>query len=140
MIFSAVVVNGKPLLKPEETKMLNSWLRGKNGKTVWMMFDDRRPPRTMLQNNYLWLLYDYVSDHTGSTSEEVHAEMRQYLPRFYTKDAEGNEIEVEKSTTRLTTKEFNKYIAELKAWAAREHGITLPEPIQAERLNATMPL
>ena len=118
--------------------MLNAWMRSQNGKTIWLMVDDRRPPRTILQNNYLWVLYDYISNHTGSTSEEVHMEMRQYLPRFYTKDDKGNEREIEKSTTRLTTTEFNKYIAEVKAWAAREYGLTLPEPIQAQKIRATI--
>lgn len=136
MIFSALVVNGKPLLSPENVLQLNTFLRSKEGKHVWFFIDDRRPPRSLLQNNYLWgVVYEYIANDTGQDAEEIHEEMKKmFLPRFFKYDEDGVEREVEKSTTRLSTKEFKKFIEQVCAWAATEHGINIPTPRQSEKL------
>ena len=33
-----------------------------------------------------------------------------------------------KSTTKLSTKEFNEYIEQIQVWAASEHGVVIPDP------------
>lgn len=134
MIYSALIVNGKPLLTPEETHQLNSFLRSKEGKHVWFFIDDRRPPRTLLQNNYLWgVVYEYIANDTGLDVEEIHEEMKErFLPRFFEKDEAGVERPLEKSTTRLSTKEFTVYIEKVRAWAGTELGINIPNPNQIQ--------
>jgi len=126
MIFSGIVSGGKPLLSPKETHQLNAFLRTKEGKTVWFFIDDKRPPRTLSQNAYYFgVVLEYISNETGDDVESVHVDMKEmFCKRFF----DENGIELERSTTRLTTKEFAAYVDRIVVFAATDLNVTIPPP------------
>lgn len=129
MIFSATVRTGKPEFSEEERAQMAAEFARHEGRTVYVTITGVRPPRSLLQNAYLWgVVYDYISADTGQSPEEIHEAMKErFLPRIWTIE-EGREVQLPKSTTRLNTAEMKKYVDEVVAFAAAELGITIPEP------------
>lgn len=121
---SAQVINGKPLLDPQTRQKTNDFYRAREGKTVYIYVSEKRLPRSVVQNNYYWKCLGIVADETGDTAEYWHGFFKnELLPRYF--DDQGNEVE--KSTTRLSTKEFTKYMEGVIRICA-EYNIVLPEP------------
>lgn len=89
-------------------------------------------PRSSNQNRYLWsVVYQLIAEHTGHSSEEVHAFMKaRFLPRRFIKIG-GREELAEKSTTDLTTAEFEEYAMRVRVFASQELGIQVPLPNEA---------
>lgn len=85
--------------------------------------------RSNNQNRYLWgVVYDYIATETGHTAEEIHAIMKtKFLPRKFVLLGK-HETEIERSTTELSTDEFNLYLEKVRAFAASELGIRIPNP------------
>jgi hypothetical protein len=80
--------------------------------------------RSVHQNRLLWDIYRQVSDQTGYETDEVHAQMGQ----MFLLDETGK-IPFVKSTTKLTTQEFSKFIDRIVRYFTVEAGlmIYLPE-------------
>ena len=128
MILSAPIKNGKADFYPNDAERLRQFLRSHEGKTLYFTVGERKPPRSLEANAYLWaVVYEFIADETGMTPEEVHAEMKdRFLPRFFTRE-NGEEKELEKSTTRLNSKEMSNYIEQVKAFAASELSVSIPD-------------
>ena len=85
--------------------------------------------RTTRQNAYLWsVVYKYISDETGHSTEEIHEALKyKLLPRTEVYVGEASII-VPKSTKSLTTKEFTSYVDSVIAFAASELSVSIPPP------------
>ena len=84
--------------------------------------------RSLQQNRYYWgVVVDLISQHTGYAKEETHEILKA---KFLSREAFiGKEpVRYARSTTSLTTKQFKKYLNEIKEWAFIELGIVIPEP------------
>lgn len=129
MIFSALASNGELVLSPKERQSIKQFLTNRNGKTVWLVLQDKRPPRSLIQNSYLWGgIYGEISMHTGQDDEEIHEFCKQeFLPRMFIME-DGEEKEIAKSTTRLTTKEFSTFIEKIRSHFGSEYGIETKSP------------
>ena len=125
MILSALITGGQPLFDYSDQQALNAFLRSKEGKRVYYMITESKPPRTLQQNAYYWaVVVQHLSDFTGDDPESTHEDLKErFLPRFFTEDGKP----VQKSTARLTTGEFTTYIDRCIAFAA-EHGVSIPSP------------
>ncbi len=127
MILSALIKDGKPDFHPKDKEELNKFLQSMEGKKLWFMIDENRPPRSLGQNSRYWKILTLIGDEIGDDPESIHESMKdQFLPKMWKLDEDGREVELEKSTTRLTTKEFSLYNKRVEAWAATFHGITVP--------------
>ena len=87
--------------------------------------------RSGRQNRYLWAVcYKILSDETGHSTEEIHDFMKSmFLPRFFITIG-GKEQEVRKSTTELSTVEFEEYLMRIRVFAG-EMNCSIPLPNEA---------
>lgn len=78
--------------------------------------------RTNPQNRYYWgVIIEIMSKHFWYTPEELH----QHLTYLF---LVNHHDETVKSTSILTTVEFNEYIEKIIVMASSEFGIILPDP------------
>lgn len=77
----------------------------------------------MKENNYYWgVVLDAIADTTGYTPEEVHDAMRWKFLRV------GGRFERVKSTTSLSTHEFEEYLEKIRMFANQELNCRIPLP------------
>lgn len=87
--------------------------------------------RTTGQNALMWKwineVADYVCEHTGMDSDDVHEFFKGKFLNAKIITIAGQEVE-SKSTKHLTTREMGEYMDRIHAWASTELGLTLPIP------------
>lgn len=80
--------------------------------------------RSLNQNRYYWgVVLKILSGHTGYTADEVHQEMAR---KFLAYDNMGKNFV--RSTTKLTTWDFEKYLESIRDWAKDEMDCHVPLP------------
>lgn len=121
----ARIHDGSPALSNGQREKLSRFFRGKENKFVTLTVREEGKPRTHTQNNYLWAIYTLIGDWSGHTKEEVHSFCKEkFLGRDFMKIGE-EEIQVPKSTKKLSTDEFGEYLDNVMAFAA-ENGVVIP--------------
>lgn len=83
--------------------------------------------RSLKQNAYYWsVVLELLSEETGFTPVEVHEALKaKFLP---SRTAPWKDLPIpSRSTTDLTTKEFEEYMAQVRTWAA-QLGVLIPLP------------
>jgi hypothetical protein len=95
----------------------------------------KHPKRSISQNSYLHLLFEWFAVETGYTAEEVKQDIFKKIVNtslFYDGEAEGKlkgvNIERWRSTASLSTAEMTLAIERFRNYASIEAGIYLPEP------------
>ena len=87
--------------------------------------------RSTVQNAYYWFLLTMLEQETGNDKDELHEYFKKkYLKTFFQIDLIDTQdfIYYAKSTTKLTTLEFEDYLEKIRVFASRELGIFLPLP------------
>lgn len=80
--------------------------------------------RSLNQNRYYFgVVLVILSDHFGYTTDELHQICAGTFLRY-----ENKGKEFVKSTTKLDTKEFERYLEQIRMWALNEHQIVIPLP------------
>lgn len=93
-----------------------------------------KPLRTLNQNRYIHLLFNWFAYQTGYTSDEVKQMVFKQIVNadlFYEGEFEtslGTKIHRFRSTKDLDTKEMTTAIDKFRDYASSEAGIYLPEP------------
>ena len=125
------VKDGWLSMTPAQQTMIRAFLARMNMKDVSVRIGKPRKIRSLTQNAYYWaVVLSMISAQVGHTSEEIHYFCKDaFLDRKLIKLG-GKEVEIRKTTTELTTNEFNVYLAKVTAWAAQELGVTIPESNQ----------
>lgn len=125
----ATVKGAKPQFSEEQRKKLNKLFAEREGKLVQVAIGDIEKSRSGQQNKFLWgVVYALLADKTGYTAEEMHEICRyKFLPRKYL-IIDGEEVEIRKSTTKLTTTEFEAYIERIRVFASSELQVVIPDP------------
>ncbi len=117
-------------LRPSALQAANmlGFLRGRNGKTVTVTFERPYEKRTDAQNRYYWgVVLTIIGNHTGNATEDLHEVIKaKFLPRKFI-TLGGREIEIDKSTKKLSVQEFTQYLDLVRAWAGQELGIEFPD-------------
>lgn len=123
------VRGGRLAPTPVQLLTISGYLAGRDGKDVTVRFGRPVVVRSLKQNRFYWGVYlETLAEHTGHTPEELHDILKNmFLPREFATIGKL-EIEVVKSTKKLTTAEFAKYLRQIEAFANSELGIRLPEP------------
>lgn len=85
---------------------------------------ESKKSRSLQQNRYYWgVVIDILSRDTGYYPEEIHQLMAK---KFLSYEKKG-EVFV-KSTTMLSTTEFEEYLSKIRIFASMELGIFIPLP------------
>ena len=124
--FFGKVTNGKLVLDNEPA--YQSHLLTLEGE-VELIARKRSKARSVRQNDYYWgVVLKCIADETGHSTDEIHELMKS----MFLKDViiVGNEPYItNKSTTRLTTKQFSTdYIERIKFWALDTINLNIPDP------------
>jgi hypothetical protein len=92
--------------------------------------------RTTPENRYYWgVIVKLISDELGYTPEETHEILKhKFLKEIIKlKIRSGIELaEITKSTTSLTTIDFETYLRQIREWASIDMGLWLPLPNELE--------
>ena len=114
---------------PAQNQLIRNFLQTREGKAVAVKFSRPFSTRSKSQNSYLWgVVYTLIAESTGHTTEEVHDACKEmFLPRKFI-NIGNHEVQTSKSTTELTTDEFEKYLQQVRAWADTGLGIRIPLP------------
>lgn len=98
------------------------------GKRFSVTVGLKREKRSFDQNRLYWLWLACITDETGNEKDELH---KYFAGKFIgvkeVKVFDSIQTEVI-STTTLNTKGFTDYLERVRAFAASELGITLPDP------------
>ena len=93
------------------------------GAEYYIAIKEKRPTRTLAQNNYYWLYLSGLERELGYTSDELHEYYKHKFLKGQT--IQVNEMFIEKypTTTDLTIKEFMEYIRNIEV----DCGIPAPD-------------
>ena len=84
--------------------------------------------RTIPQNKLYRLWLKLIAEETGHTEDELHAYFKaNFLEKQY-KVVFNEQVEIEASTTRLSTKEFTTFLDKIYLFASETLGMILPKP------------
>lgn len=94
---------------------------------VTIKIESLKNKRTINQNSYYWgVVLDTIAESTGHTQEELHEVFKKmFLPKKFLL-INKKEIQLDGTTTALSTDEFGKYIDRIIAEAG-QMGIAIPE-------------
>lgn len=132
--FSGVVKEGEFIPHTYEEKPLSNHLSKLEGKQVHLMISKELGIRSNQQNKYLWAVpYAMIAEETGEEDVElVHKQLTTmfWYERIKIVDENGNEetVRIPKSTSGMTTVEFEEYVEKVRRWAASFLGINIPTP------------
>lgn len=131
--FTGFVRDGKVRIdQPDRWKAL---LEHMEGKPVEISLGRLRANRSLKANAYLWSIYRLIAQETGNDEETIHKTMKgMFLPLEDLVLPNGETIKTLGSTRHLDTVAFGEFIERIKAFAASELGITVPEPDQVGAL------
>jgi len=116
------VVEGK--LKILNRAGFDALIQRMDGLELDILVRKHRKDRTLTQQGYLWVIYQFIADNTdGWTKEDVHDAMRQ----MFLTDRTGPMPRL-LSTTELSTVEFNEYIERIAQFCAETLDLVIPEP------------
>jgi len=80
--------------------------------------------RTIPQNRYYWgVMMPILCDHFWYTPEEMHSALKIH----FLVDVSGK-LPIIKSTKKITTSDFIKYVESIQRWAAQDYGLYIPDP------------
>ena len=122
------VEGGRLKPSPGQQATIGNYLRTREGKAVEVKFARPTTSRSQRQNRFYWgVVLTAIAESTGNSTEDIHVVLRdRLLPRKFI-TLGSKEVEVKKSTADLSTEEFTLYLEAVRAWAATELGITMPD-------------
>lgn len=116
---SQLIITGRERFNEEIKKF-------KDDEEVYLYVSSNPPKRSVQHNNFYWGFYlPSISEQTGHTPVELHAYFKKkFLSHlFQVSQVMGERVNIEPTTTELTTKEFTQFLREIEA----ETGIPIPE-------------
>ena len=121
--FIGKVRSGKLIL--DEPELFKENLINFEGKHVWLTIDKFFNQRTLPQNRYYFgVIVTILADYFGYTRDEMHEALKWEFDRIR---EEGKPDRV-KSTTELSTTEFEDRNERIRQWAMLEYGVNIPLP------------
>jgi hypothetical protein len=110
--------------KLDTPEKFHEYIKVFSGKRVEVIIRKPKTKRSDLQNNYYWgVVLELLSKELGYDQDEMH-EILKY--KFLQSHAMG--MPYVKSTTKLSTGEFEDYLSKIKRWAAEFLHIVIPDP------------
>ena len=129
MKFRSKIKDGKLILF--NRKLFDNYLLNLEDKHVDLSVKLPSKDRSNNQNRYYWgIVVDIIGKELGYTADETH----EALKMKFLLDRRGK-IPTVRSTTVLSTKEFEDYLEDIKRWAAEFLNVVLPDPNPQEEGN-----
>nr|DAR29731.1 MAG TPA: Putative HNHc nuclease [Caudoviricetes sp.] len=95
------------------------------GRQVQVLIEPRKKPRSLQENGYYWgVVLELLSKWSGYSKEEMHDALRG---KFLCVFSQSVGLEMSKSTSALSTVEFEQYLSDVRQWAS-EQGVFIPLP------------
>ena len=115
---------------------LDVYLQATTGKLITIDWKSVKPTRSILQNKYYWgVVIKMLSAEIGYEPEMMHEYMKDaFLDKFKGVYGmpDGGELKWGKTTTALTTKEFDDYLYAIRIWADSFLSLNIPLPNQTQ--------
>jgi hypothetical protein len=107
---------------------LQAYIRGLKPGQYDVVIKRHEKQRSNPQNKYYWkIVVGMIADETGLTPDETHEALKmKFLPKHH------DLLPTVKSTTKLSTIEFQAYIAEIVMWAAEFLQLVIPDPNEVD--------
>ena len=128
-IFTGIVENGKLAL--HENEKFKDYLHSLKGN-VELILRPIKNQRSSNQNRYYWgVVVKLISEHTGLNKEQTH---RLLLEKFLSEQIvyetkDGTTFQkIPKSSTEVSTAEFEEFLFQIKIWVAEEFSLEIPDP------------
>lgn len=122
--------NGMPEMTDREAARYAKYCRRFKEGTLLQVPAPRKPkkPRSIEENKYYWgCPIQILSEFFGYEPEEMH----EVLKYQFLQDRSGRFPRV-KSTTELSTVEFEDYMSRIRRWASIEFSVYIPKPNEVE--------
>ncbi len=104
-------------------------LKAFEGKPLELVLRHIRTPRSDQQNKYYWgVVVEILSNELGYSKDDLHYALREKFLNIFAKDT----LRIPKSTTDLSTVEFEVYMTDVRRWAVEFLNISIPTPGEAE--------
>ena len=101
------------------------------GLTVQVTCERRKKTRSATQNAYYWgVVIRMIADECGYNGKEEEEGLHERLKEMFL--GRKGRLGITQGTSELTTEQFGEYIERIKAWAAEELKIYIPEPGEME--------
>jgi len=94
--------------------------------------DSEKKERSLNQNNYYWgVVVNTIANELGYLDKEMHELLKaEFL--FEMREVKTKKgiklVKKYKSTTEITTKQYEDYLSKIRIWASTEFGIFIPLP------------
>lgn len=108
MLVTTEVHQGK--LSGHASQLIRRELEGREGQTVEIYITKHKENRSKAQNRLLWAIYEPMAEYTGYTEEELHELLKAEFIGVETFQVGENVYLKPKTSTRLTTKGFTKFV------------------------------
>ena len=124
-------VTAQGRLHLEQRGMFRRWLSSLAGKDVELVVRRRRKQRSLQQNAYYHgVIVKILADHFGYRPAELHAALKYEFLRVDPDDRRP--LATVRSTTSLSTVEFEDFQERVRQWALEEHEVLIPLPNEVE--------
>ncbi len=132
LTMTIAVQAGKLSPTPGQKETIAQFLAGLGDKPCQVRFSKPQQIRSLKQNRYYWsVVLPMIASHVGHTPEEIHYWFKEeFLPRKFITMGK-KELEIRKTTTELSTGEFEEYLAQVRSWAAQNLALGIPLPNEA---------
>lgn len=108
MLVTTSIHQGK--LSGHASQLIRRELENLEGKQVEIFITEPKKNRTTRQNKLLWSIYKPMAEYTGYTEEELHELLKAEFIGVETFQVGENIFLKPKTSTRLTTKGFTKFL------------------------------
>jgi hypothetical protein len=125
-LFNGFIRNGE--LCVEDAEKFDSYVKNFEGKEVHISVGLKNKDRSNNQNRYYWgVVIEILQKEIGyETKEMMHDALRFEFLQLHTE-----KLPTVRSTTDLTTVEFEEYLSRIRQWSS-EQGIYIPLPHEVD--------
>lgn len=128
-ILRGLMENGKIKWHGTDARRLAIITKFLEGKEIELTLRAKPKRRSLNQNRYYWcVVVSMLAMAAGYEPEEMHEALKFRFLRIH----EDGPLPAARSTTDLTTKEFEEYAAKCRQLGAEMYGLYVPEPNEVE--------
>ena len=127
--FKATIKKGKFIYDEPSKSVLAFKIKKLEGKEVWVSLSQKTKNRSNNQNAYYWgVVIQILVDWSGEDNvKDENNQIHSYLSSLFLTDNLGKIPRI-KSTTSLTTVEFEQYLEKVRQWAFSNFNVHIPLP------------